>query len=286
MAAKPRQGLGRGLAALLEDVAEAPQTQAAALIAVHQIRPNLAQPRRHFDQNALKQLADSIREHGVLQPILLRRTGADAYEIVAGERRWRAAQQAGIHDIPAVVREFDDRTVLTAAIVENVQRADLNAIEEGASYKRLVDEFGYAHEDIASAVGKSRSHIANLIRLLDLPSAVQAHVIEGALTMGHARAILASPEPERLAEEVIARGLSVRETERRAAARSRDRASGTGAPIETKAADVRAIEKLLSDTLGLKVAIEHADSGGRVSIRYQSLDQLDMICARLSDGPV
>jgi ParB family chromosome partitioning protein len=286
MAAKPRQGLGRGLAALLEDVAEAPQTQAAALIPIHQIHANPAQPRRHFDKDALKQLADSIREHGVLQPILLRRTGTDAYEIVAGERRWRAAQQAGIHDLPAVVREFDDRTVLTAAIVENVQRADLNAIEEGASYKRLVDEFGYAHEDIASAVGKSRSHIANLIRLLDLPTAVQAHVIEGALTMGHARAILASPQPERLAEEVIARGLSVRETERRAAERTRDVPTATGALIETKAADVRAIEKLLSDTLGLKVAIEHAESGGRVSIRYQKLDQLDMICARLSGGPV
>ena len=280
-------GLGRGLSSLLGEAAqEAPVDGAAQrggvqLIPVASIEPHPEQPRRVFDDSALMELADSIKARGVIQPILVRPRG-DRFQIVAGERRWRAAQKARLHEIPAIVRDLDDEQTLEVALIENIQRQDLNAIEEAKGYKRLVDEFGHTQDELGKLVHKSRSHIANLLRLLDLPDRVQDLVGAGRLTMGHARALIPADDPEALAEEVVKRGLSVRETEKLVRG-GKPRQLRLG-PMEYKGADadVAALERQLGDMLGLKVTIRHAPGGGTVMLGYASLDQLDMICQRLS----
>lgn len=290
---RPRAGLGRGLGALLGDVARderdtAPDGEGRSsvrTIPVSAIAPHPGQPRRHFDEAALDELAASIAERGIIQPIIVRPHGHD-YQIVAGERRWRAAQRARLHEVPVVVREYSDSDTLQIALVENIQRQDLNAIEEAEAYQRLVDEFGHTQEALAKAVHKSRSHVANLLRLLDLPAEVQARVVDGALSMGHARAILGADDPKAVADHVIARGLSVRDTEKlargakRKTSRTATPASASSAP---QSADIAALENQLGDLLGLKVRIAFEPSGaGSITLDYSTLEQLDMVCQRLS----
>ncbi len=281
-------GLGRGLSSLLGEVQqEAPVDGAqpvrggVQLIPIASIEPHLGQPRRHFDEEALAELADSIRGRGVIQPIVVRPHGG-RYQIVAGERRWRAAQKARLHEIPAIVREFDDAETLEIALIENIQRRDLNAIEEAQGYKRLLEEYGHTQEALARLVHKSRSHVANLLRLLELPDAVQEMVATGALSMGHARALIGAPDPEALAAEVVRRGLSVRETEKLVRAGKPRQLRMGGIEVKGAAADLAALERQLSDMIGLKVGIKHSPKGGTVTLAYSSLDQLDMICQRLS----
>lgn len=298
---KKRSGLGRGLAALLEEIG-GPQTganpgatkpgQGWTTIPTIDIRPNPRQPRRRFADAEMKELIDSIKVNGLIQPILVRPVGPGQFEIVAGERRWRAAQAAQIHNMPVVVRELDEQTAFEIAIIENVQRADLNPVEEAEGYQRLHDEFGNSQEGIAAATGKSRSHIANLMRLLKLPQPVLDKVREGALSMGHARALIGQDGAEALADIVIERGLSVRETEALIASHSgRERASrsrGGGAPERPgggyKDPDTQALERALSESIGLKVTIEGVGQAGRLVIDYATLDQLDMVAQRLSGG--
>ena len=284
-------GLGRGLSSLLGEVAqEAPLEAGAAagtsrggvqMIAVASIEPNLGQPRRVFDEEALSELAESIRARGVIQPIVVRPHDG-RFQIVAGERRWRAAQKARLHEMPAIVRDFDDAETLEVALIENIQRRDLNAIEEAQGYRRLVEDYGHTQEELGKLVHKSRSHIANLLRLLDLPQGVQDLVGAGRLSMGHARALIPADDPEALVEEVVKRGLSVRETEKLVRG-GKPRQLRLG-PMEYKGADadVAALERQLGDMLGLKVTIRHAPGGGTVTLGYATLDQLDMICQRLS----
>ncbi|HWH21695.1 MAG TPA: ParB/RepB/Spo0J family partition protein [Allosphingosinicella sp.] len=280
-------GLGRGLSSLLGEVAqEAPVTgggsgRGAQMLPVASLEPHPGQPRRHFDDESLSELAASIRTRGLIQPIVVRPRG-DRYQIVAGERRWRAAQKARLHEVPVIVREFDDTETLEVAIVENIQRQDLNAIEEAEAYKRLIEEFGHTQEDVGKLVHKSRSHVANLLRLLDLPESVRRMVASGELSMGHARALIPANDPEALAADVVRRGLSVRDTEKLVKS-GRPRKAG-GGEIEYKGshADIDALERQLGDMLGLKVGISHKPSGGTVTLAYSTLDQLDMICQRLS----
>lgn len=283
-----KRGLGRGLSALLGEAAHeqpiAPggvRSSGIQMLAVGAIRPNPDQPRRHFDEAALAELAESLATRGLIQPIVVRPKGAD-YEIVAGERRWRAAQRAQLHEVPVIVRALDDAQTLELAIVENIQRQDLNAIEEAEAYQRLSAEYGHKQDALAKIVGKSRSHVANLLRLLDLPPPVRAALADGRLTMGHARALITAADPAALAEEVIRRGLSVRETETlaKSARPTRTRLP----PIEYKGsdADVVSLERRIADLLGLKVAIAHGPKGGSVTLAYSSLAQLDMICERLT----
>jgi ParB family chromosome partitioning protein len=284
-------GLGRGLSSLLGEVQqEAPvrldaeggsRAGAVQLIPVAGIEPHPGQPRRIFQEEALAELALSIQTRGVIQPIIVRPYG-HRFQIVAGERRWRAAQRARLHEIPAIVREFSDEETLEVALIENIQREDLNAIEEAQAYKRLVDDYGHTQEELGKLVHKSRSHVANLLRLLDLPAKVQVLLGTGQLSMGHARALITSKDPEGLAEEVIRRGLSVRDTEKLAQAGKTARQRRL--PIEYKGAgaDIAALERQLGDLLGLKVSIRHSPKGGQVTLAYSSLDQLDMICQRLS----
>jgi ParB family chromosome partitioning protein len=251
------------------------------MLAVASLEPHPGQPRRHFDESALTELAESIRARGLIQPIVVRPHGG-RFQIVAGERRWRAAQRAQLHEVPAIVRDFDDIETLEVAIVENIQRQDLNAIEEAEAYKRLIAEFGHTQEALGKLVHKSRSHVANLLRLLDLPEKVRGMLQSGALSMGHARALIGAADPEGLADEVVKRDLSVRDTEKLVRS-GKPRKIGE-APIEYKgaSADIDALERQLGDMLGLKVRIAHAPGGGTVSLSYSSLDQLDMICQRLS----
>jgi len=285
---KRPSGLGRGLSSLLGEVSqETPVRGAEAmrgaiqLIPVAGIEPHPGQPRRIFQEEALAELAASIEARGVIQPIVVRPHG-HRFQIVAGERRWRAAQRARLHEIPALVRDFTDEETLQVALLENIQREDLNAIEEAQAYRRLVADYGHTQEELGRLVHKSRSHVANLLRLLDLPPKVQVMVGAGQLSMGHARALVSSKDPEGLAVEVVRRDLSVRETEKlvRAGKPSRQRPL----PIEYKgaSADIAALERQLGDLLGLKVAIRHGPKGGQVMLGYSSLDQLDMICQRLS----
>ena len=268
---KRAPGLGRGLSSLLGEVAnEAPVGGGGGV-----------QSRRHFDVEALDELAESIRTRGVIQPIVVRPNG-HRYQIVAGERRWRAAQRAHLHEVPVIVREFSDTETLEVALIENVQRKDLNAIEEAQGYKRLVDEYGHTQEALGKLVHKSRSHIANLLRLLDLPEKVRDYVATGELSMGHARALIPASDPEALADEVVGRGLSVRDTEKLVrGGRGRRPVQGK---LEYKGsnADIDALERQLGDLLGLKVKIAHEGAGGTVTLGYSTLDQLDMICQRLS----
>jgi ParB family transcriptional regulator, chromosome partitioning protein len=302
-AVSPRKrpaGLGRGLSALLGEAQEGGGVGAAAaqpaiartdsdggatMIAIADIRPHPSQPRRHFDEAALAELADSIARQGVLQPILLRPAhDGRGYELVAGERRWRASQRAGQHHIPAVVRTLSDSDTFTIALVENIQRADLTAIEEAEAYVRLRDELGHSAESIGTMTGKSRSHIANLLRLLELPVRVRTMIAEGSLSMGHARALIGAPDAEALALRVAAEGLSVRAVEGLVRARRSPATKATRATISRAPdADIAALESHLSDLLGLKVRIAHrAGAGGSLSLEYSSLDQLDMLCQRLS----
>jgi ParB family chromosome partitioning protein len=280
-------GLGRGLSALLgeasheEPISGAGRSRGVQTISIVEIRPHPDQPRRYFDEAALEELGQSIAARGLIQPIVVRPVG-NGYQIVAGERRWRAAQKAQLHEIPAIIRDFSDEETLEVALVENIQRQDLNAIEEAEAYKRLSADYGHSQEALGKLVHKSRSHVANLIRLLDLPKPVREAVADGRLSMGHARALITAPDPVALAEEVIAKGLSVRETEKLArTVRPKARAQGK---LEYKGgnADVEALERQLGDLLGLKVQIKHGPGGGAVTLNYLTLEQLDMICQRLT----
>lgn len=290
-----KKGLGRGLSALLADVGPAPRraeemgTQLPAgqrMLPIERIRPNPNQPRRDFPEKDLQDLASSIREKGVIQPLILRPhpSEPESFEIVAGERRWRAAQIAQVHQLPVVVRELDDTEVLELAIIENIQREDLNAIEEAMGYRQLMDRFGHTQEKLAEALGKSRSHIANLLRLLTLPEEVLDHVRGGRLSAGHARALITAAQPEALARQVIEKDLSVRQTEQLARSVVTPAKPGAAAVRPVKDADTRALEEDLTANLRLKVSIEHKQGkqAGEVRIRYRNLEELDGLCQLLS----
>jgi ParB family chromosome partitioning protein len=254
-------------------------------IEIARIKPNPAQPRMHFDDESIAELADSIAQRGVLQPILLRADGDD-YQIVAGERRWRAAQRARLHTIPAIVREIDEATTAELALIENVQREDLNAIEEAEGYRQLIQRHGHTQDDIGRIVHKSRSHVANLLRLLDLPESVKSSLVSGEISMGHARAVATSPDPEGLTREIVARGLSVRQAEARAKRAKQGPPELVLKKDRALDPDLAALEKQLGDMLGLKVEVGHRGEGGTVTLHYSSLDQLDMVCQRLSGEPI
>jgi ParB family transcriptional regulator, chromosome partitioning protein len=285
-------GLGRGLAALMgETEIEAPVAPGEGavpagvrMVDTAGLRPMPDQPRRSFDEAALDELAESIRARGLIQPILVRpSTGDGHWQIVAGERRWRAAQRAQLHQVPVIVREFDDKTAFELAIIENVQREQLNAYEEGNAYWRLAEDHGYTQDALAKIVGKSRSHVANLIRLRTLPPRVHGWLASGELTMGHARALLAAEDAEALGRQVIAKGLSVRQTEALVKRAAGPRPPRPGrAPSAASDADIAALERQLSDLLGLRTEIRHTGKSGRVTLHYSTLEQLDMICQRLS----
>ncbi len=288
-----RPKLGRGLAALLGDegATEAPAEPGAGRLArqipISALSPGPGQPRRHFDEDALDALAQSIRERGMLQPIIARRLedSPGRYEIVAGERRWRAAQRAGLAEAPVILRDLSDRDALEIALIENVQREDLNPVEEASGYQNLVDSFGYTQEDLAKSVGKSRPHVANMLRLLSLPDATKARLAAGEITAGHARALLVASDPERLAEIVVARGLNVRQTERLVQEGGVDAVK----PDAGKAPDanVAALERRLTDALGLTAKVKtRGKQGGRLTLDYASLDQLDLVVERLTGAPV
>ena len=295
MSKTEKRGLGRGLSALMADVHLAGPEQMASprkaelYVPVEKLEPNPQQPRLDFKREELESLADSIRQKGVIQPLIVRRKpGRDVYEIVAGERRWRAAQLAQLHEVPVVVRELNDTEVLEVAIIENIQRADLNAIEEALGFRQLMSRFGHTQEKLAEALSKSRSHVANLLRLLTLPAEVQDMLREGALSAGHARALIGSPKAAELAAHIVAKGLSVRETERLVKQQDSGKPSSPKAPKSAeKDADTRALEADLSANLKLTVRIDHASGGesGAVTIRYESLDDLDMLCRILSQLP-
>jgi len=248
---------------------------------VSSIEPHLDQPRRHFDEDALDELAASIQARGLLQPILVRPHG-HRYQIVAGERRWRAAQKAQLHEVPVIVRDFNDSETLEIALLENIQRQDLNAIEEAEGYRKLIADYGHTQDALGKLVHKSRSHVANLLRLLDLPEKVRALVASGALSMGHARALVTAADPEALADEIVGKGLSVRDTEKLVRLGRKGRERQGRLEIKGASADIEALERQLGDMVGLKVRITHRPDGGTVALNYSTLDQLDMICQRLS----
>lgn len=290
-----KRGLGRGLSALMADVNLNTNDQNPAearrsdfMLPIEKLVPNPNQPRREFADDALADLAASILQKGIIQPLIVRPIAStDRFEIVAGERRWRAAQIAQLHDVPVIVRELDDTEVLEVAIIENIQRSDLNAIEEALGYRQLMDRFGHTQEKLAEAMSKSRSYIANLMRLLALPDEVQSLVRQGKLSVGHARALITSPNPGELARQIIDRGLSVRETERLASngAAEKKTKGGQGPKRRVeKDADTKALELDLSASLNMAVQIDHEPHTecGRVSITYRSLEDLDLLCAALS----
>jgi ParB family chromosome partitioning protein len=258
-------------------------------IEISRIKPNPSQPRQQFTEAAIEELADSIAERGVLQPILVRPL-VDGFEIIAGERRWRAAQKARLHSIPALVRESDEATTAELALIENIQREDLNAIEEAEGYRQLIERHGHTQEGVAKIVHKSRSHVANLLRLLVLPDAVKQSLLKGDISMGHARAVATAPDPEALTKEIVSRGLSVRQAEERAKqakpGSSNDSGRATRSAAKPVDADLAALERQLGDILGLKVQVLHKGQGGSVTLHYSSLDQLDMVCQRLSGEPI
>ena len=294
-AERPAKGLGMGLQALLGEATRTPTSDSQAEgrggvreVELARIRRNPNQPRIQFDDAALEELAESIRERGVLQPILLRPDG-DGYMIIAGERRWRAAQRAQLHSIPAIVREIDESTIAELALIENIQREDLNPLEEAEGYRQLIARHGHTQEGAARIVHKSRSHVANLLRLLDLPEFVRQSLLKGDISMGHARAVAAAPDPEALTREIIRNGLSVRQAERHARGvkprRDSTRPAATAA-ANTVDADLQALERQLGDILGLRVEVSHKGEGGSVTLHYSSLEQLDMVCQRLSGEPI
>lgn len=292
-----KRGLGRGLSALMADVgldpgspsgvrAETADLSQLRQVPIDEISPNPDQPRRRFNEAALHELAISISEKGILQPLVVRGVSGQAagYQIVAGERRWRAAQIAQMPSIPVIVRELSDQEVLEVAIIENIQREELNAIEEATGYRQLIERFGHTQDKIAEALGKSRSHIANLLRLLNLPDGVQNMVTSGTLTAGHARALVTAENPLALAQQVVGKGLSVRETERLARHVS-NKGNSEAFRNPQKDADTRALEEDLSANLGMSVVIDHRAGGeGRLTIQYKELEQLDHLCQLLSSA--
>ena len=291
-----RNALGRGLGALIREVEVEPQVTAPAattasgaavapapeiagrplLLDIDLLDPSPYQPRTRFPEAALEELAQSIRSSGIIQPLVVRKIGA-RYQLIAGERRWQAAQRAGLHEVPVVVLDVSDVEALELAIVENVQREDLNPLEEAAGYQSLISEFKYHQDDIAKVVGKSRSHVANMLRLLKLPEFVKTAIRSGQFSAGHARALIGHPDPERIAQQIIERGLNVRQVE----ALARDHGKGQTRQPRQKEADTIAMEKQVSDALGLAVTVDHGSSGGAVHIKYRSLDQLRDIVRRL-----
>jgi ParB family chromosome partitioning protein len=292
---REKRNLGRGLAALFgeekADYAELDRVRTSRKLTVGQLRPGKFQPRRRFNEEDLSALVASIREKGVLQPLLVRRLEGEAeqFEIIAGERRWRAAQIAQVHEVPVVVRELTDAEALEIALIENIQRESLTPLEEAEGYQRLMNEFSHTQEDLSRAVGKSRSHVANMLRLLKLPEGVKVLVDDGALSMGHARALLNAPDAEIIAREVVDRGLSVRETEKLAASAKprppRASKSKSKIPAAPKDADTLALERDLSMLLGLKVAISLKGEKGEVAIQFETLEQLDDVLYRLKRDP-
>ena len=291
---KSKRGLGRGLSALMADVTENPGTSAERpkdadrTLPIERIEPNPDQPRRDFDRGLLEDLASSIKEKGIIQPLIVRVSPRDErrYEIVAGERRWRAAQMAQLHEVPVLVREFDDTEVLEVAIIENIQRADLNPVEEAAGYSQLMERFGHTQEKLATALGKSRSHIANLMRLLNLPNEVQAFLRDGSLSAGHARALVTADDPVSLAKHIIKNGLSVRDAEKLAKSSHNAKIKNKVASPRSseKDADTVALEGDLSASLGMKVSLMHktGQEGGQLTITYGSFEQLDELCQKLT----
>lgn len=295
MAEDGKLRLGRGLAALIGDMGDEQEVvdrgRGARRVPIEFLRPNPRNPRKTFADDDLEDLAQSIRERGIIQPIIVRslRGLEDAWEIIAGERRWRAAQRAGLHEAPIVVVEADDRLALEYAIVENVQRSDLNALEEAGGYDKLIAEFGYSQAELAQVIGKSRSHVANTLRLLKLPQSVRDKLAAGLISAGHARALLSVKDPEAAAERIVERGLNVRDVERLARDESETdpaAASRGGRPRAEKDADTKALEHALTEALGLEVSIA-AKAGapnGELRIRYATLDQLDMLCRTLKSA--
>ena len=291
-----RKGLGRGLSALMGEVREAVNPPPGAApgekprglreLPIEQVQPNPKQPRKRFTPEALEDLVASIKSHGILQPILVRRLGPERYEIIAGERRWRAAQTAQLHQVPVVVKDFTDAEVMEVALVENIQRADLTAIEEALGYQRLIEEFGQTQDAIAGIVGKSRSHIANTLRLLTLPAPIKDLVDRGDLSAGHARALIGVPDAVTLARKAVDQGLTVRQMEdlaKKAKNPAAPASAGQGGGVAPKDADTMELEGNLSAAVGLPVSIAHkGDAGGSITIRYHTLDELDRICGKLS----
>jgi ParB family chromosome partitioning protein len=301
----PKQrGLGRGLDALFEDeeatfattgaeenTSASPSAGPRRTLGIGQLTPNPDQPRTHFDPRAIAELADSIRQHGLIQPILVRPipNNPDMFEIVAGERRWRASQKAQLHEVPVVIRELDDGQVLQIALIENLQRQDLNAIEEAKGYQRLIDDYAFSPDDVGQSVGRSRSHVSNMMRLLSLPQSVQSMVVSAELTAGHARALVGAQNPALLAQEVISKGLSVRQTEKLAAddaGRSIQKRDKSAKGLTLKDPNILALEKEITEKLGLKVTVSMAgEFDGTLSVDFKSLDQLDDVLQRLSQTP-
>lgn len=285
----PRGRLGRGLAALIGDADHEPpagERPKGPRVPIEYLRPNPRNPRKSFNEKELNELAASIRQRGIVQPIVVRELSRspETYEIVAGERRWRAAQQAGLHEVPIAIVEADDKTSLEFAIIENVQRSDLNAIEEAGGYAKLMNEFGYSPVDLATILGRSRSHVSNTLRLLNLAPSIQELVVAGRISAGHARALLAVAHPDVVAQQILDEGLTVRDVEQIAYAdhgNAEPRPPARSRRSVEKDPDTRALEKALEDVLGLSVAIDHKGQGGELRIRYRSLDQLDGLCRGL-----
>ncbi len=287
-----KRRLGRGLAALIGEMDQLPAADIDArptvnpdrLVPIEFVGRNPRNPRRYFDESELQDLASSIRQHGIVQPVVVRTTADNRFEIIAGERRWRAAQLAGLIEIPVIIRDVDDRTALEIAIVENVQRSDLNPLEEAMGYELLIADHGYTQNDLGEIIGKSRSHVANSLRLLKLPEPVRDMLASGTLSAGHARALIPTSDPIALAKAVVAKGMSVRDAERLAQndikAQS-DPSHGQTAPKDVKDADTLALERTLSDVLGLDVTVNHEATGGQLRIAYKTLEQLEEICRLL-----
>lgn len=285
-----KRRLGRGLAALIGEIDSAPVAEKAPVasdgkVPIEFVSPNPRNPRRHFGDAELTDLAQSIREHGIVQPVIVRPSilSPGHYEIIAGERRWRAAQRAGLTEIPVLVRNVNDRTALELAIIENVQRTDLNAVEEALGYQQLIDDHSYTQADLGQVIGKSRSHVANTLRLLKLPDTIRDMLVAGSLSAGHARALVTAADPEGLAKRIVDEGLSVRQAELLAQLPVENRTETVERTRPVKDADTKALEKLLADITGLKVAIAHKEKGGEVRIGYSSLEQLDDLCRRLKN---
>ncbi|MFS8047163.1 ParB/RepB/Spo0J family partition protein [Rhizobium sp. BR 314] len=285
-----KRRLGRGLAALIGEMdqptpveAGRPSVNPDRLVPIEFISRNPRNPRRYFDETELHDLASSIRQHGIVQPVVARTVSTDRYEIIAGERRWRAAQLAGLIEIPVIVRDVDDKTALEIAIVENVQRADLNPLEEALGYEQLIAEHGYTQNDLGEIIGKSRSHVANSLRLLKLPDPVRDMLAAGSLSAGHARALVSTSDPSGLARTIVSKGMSVRDAERLAQndIKAQNDPRPPGAHRDEKDSDTLALERTLSDTLGLDVSINHRGNGGQVRISYKTLEQLEEICRLL-----
>jgi ParB family chromosome partitioning protein len=282
-----KRRLGRGLAALIGEMDQPiesmgrPSVSADRKVPIEHVVRNPKNPRKSFLEGDLQDLASSIRQHGIVQPVVVRPIEGNKFEIIAGERRWRAAQLAGLIDIPVIIREVDDRTALELAIVENVQRADLNPVEEALGYEQLIAEHGYTQNDLGEIIGKSRSHVANSLRLLKLPDQVRGMLFDGSLSAGHARALIPTSDPVALARSIVAKGMSVRDAERLAQNDIKAQSNPLPATKAEKDADTMALERTLSDSLGLEVKVNHKGEGGKLQISYRSLEQLEEICRLL-----